>query len=166
MEITTEQIVRQYQKLVFSVCYQQVRDYFEAENLAQDTFLSFFSKYPDLQEQNNRNLLCRIALNKCRDYLKSSRYRKTVVGIPEDQELADSAATPLETVLRGDAEGAVKRVVEKLKEPYRKVAYLYYIEGFTTRQIAAKCDVSIKTVQTQLYRSKEKLKQYWKEEMT
>ena len=161
-----EQIVREYQKLVFSVCYHQVRDYFEAENLTQDTFLSFFSKYPDLQEQNNKNLLCRIALNKCRDYLKSSRYRKTVIGIPEGQEISDNAATPLEAVLRKDTEATVKKVVEKLKEPYRRVAYLYYVEGLTTRQIATKCNVSIKTIQTQLYRSKESLKQFWKEEAT
>ena len=34
-----EKVVRQYEKLVFTVCYQLVRDYHEAQNLTQETFL-------------------------------------------------------------------------------------------------------------------------------
>lgn len=166
MGVTIEQLVKEYQKLVFSICYQQVRDYFEAENLTQDTFLSFFSKYPDLDGQNNKNLLCRIALNKCRDFLKSGLHRKTVVGLPDGREYTDTEDTPLDAVLKMDTEETVKKVVNRLKEPYREVAYLYYIEGLTTRQIATRRKASIKTVQTQLYRSKESLMQFWKEEAT
>ena len=33
-------VIEQYQKLVFTVCYQLVKDYQEAENLTQETFLS------------------------------------------------------------------------------------------------------------------------------
>ena len=31
-----------YEKLVFTVCFQMVRDYQEAQNLSQETFLSAF----------------------------------------------------------------------------------------------------------------------------
>ena len=35
-----EAMVRQYEKLVYTVCYQLVRDVHTAEDLAQDAFLS------------------------------------------------------------------------------------------------------------------------------
>ena len=36
------QFVTQYEKLVFTICYQFVKDYHEAQNLSQETFLSAY----------------------------------------------------------------------------------------------------------------------------
>ena len=44
--MTTEKfktLICQYEKLVFTICYQMVRDYQEAENLTQETFVSAFT---------------------------------------------------------------------------------------------------------------------------
>lgn len=35
-------IINEYEKLIFTVCYQFVRDYQEAQNLTQETFLSAY----------------------------------------------------------------------------------------------------------------------------
>ena len=36
------EFVGQYEKLVFTVCFQMVQDYQEAQNLAQETFLAAY----------------------------------------------------------------------------------------------------------------------------
>ncbi|MEG2874885.1 MAG: sigma factor, partial [Hydrogenoanaerobacterium sp.] len=36
------QLVTRYEKLVFTICYQMVRDYGEAENLTQEAFFSAY----------------------------------------------------------------------------------------------------------------------------
>lgn len=38
--ITLEQLVDRYQDLVFTLCYRMVGNYFEAQDLTQETFLS------------------------------------------------------------------------------------------------------------------------------
>ena len=37
------ELVEENERLVFTICYQLVRDYHEAQNLAQDTFVSAFA---------------------------------------------------------------------------------------------------------------------------
>ena len=37
-------LVEQHERLVFTICYQLVQDYHEAQNLAQETFVSAFTQ--------------------------------------------------------------------------------------------------------------------------
>lgn len=63
-------VIEQYQKLVFTVCYQLVKDYQEAENLTQETFLSAYTHLDSCNENSIKPWLARIAANKAKDYLK------------------------------------------------------------------------------------------------
>ena len=67
-----EAMVRQYEKLVYTVCYQLVRDVHTAEDLAQDAFLSAWLHRDDCRPDARKAWLCRIAVNKAKDYLKSA----------------------------------------------------------------------------------------------
>ena len=40
-----EVLIDRYQNLIFSICYKITADYFAAEDLAQETFLSAYEKY-------------------------------------------------------------------------------------------------------------------------
>lgn len=71
-----EALVRQYEKLVFTVCYQLVKDYGEAQNLTQETFLSAYQHIDDCLNGNYKPWLIRIASNKAKDFLKSAYHRK------------------------------------------------------------------------------------------
>ena len=46
------ELVEQYERFVFTICYQLVRDYQEAQNLAQDTFVSAFGHIDRVSEEN------------------------------------------------------------------------------------------------------------------
>ena len=67
-----QEMVEQYEKLVFTICYQLVRDYHEAQNLAQDAFVSAYAHIDTVTEDNLKAWLARIATNKAKDYLKSA----------------------------------------------------------------------------------------------
>lgn len=45
------EFVGQYEKLVFTVCFQMVRDYQEAQNLAQETFLAAYRSIDRCQKE-------------------------------------------------------------------------------------------------------------------
>ena len=51
-------------------------DYFAAEDLTQETFLSAFRHMDSFTGTNEKAWLCRIASNKCIDYLKSAGRRQ------------------------------------------------------------------------------------------
>ena len=83
-------LVRQYSKLIFTVCQRFVKDYQEAENLTQDTFLTAYRAIDSFVGNNYKPWLVRIAANKCKDYLKSAYVRKVQL-TREDEDVPESA---------------------------------------------------------------------------
>ena len=148
-------IVEQYQKLVFSICYQLTHDYHESQNLAQDTFLSAYTHIDTIKKDHLKAWLAKIAANKAKDYLKSAYYRR--ISISEDIyeiEIGSTELTPVESYENKDGEGRIKNIVYALKEPYHKVAVLFFIEERTPEEIAGILERPEKTVRTQLYRAR------------
>ena len=47
-----ERWMTEYQNLIYSICYRLTGDYFDSEDLAQDTFLSAYRHYKDFDGQN------------------------------------------------------------------------------------------------------------------
>ena len=57
-------LVLTYEKLIFTVCYRLIDDYFDAEDLAQDTFLSAYKHMSEFDGKNEKAWLVKIATNK------------------------------------------------------------------------------------------------------
>ncbi len=157
-------IVRQYEKLVFTICYQLVHDYHEAQNLTQETFLSAYQHFDSCRENHIRPWLARIATNKAKDYLKSAYNRR--VQVMEDQDLAkrpSARRNPGELYLEQEELAEILTKIHSLKEPYLKVAELYFLEEKSIEEIALLLRRPKKTVQTQLYRGRIQLQAMLKE---
>ena len=69
-------LMQQYQRLVYTVCYQFVHDPHTAEDLTQDTFLSAYSAIDRCDPAYHKQWLVRVAANKCKDHLKSAWVRR------------------------------------------------------------------------------------------
>lgn len=164
-------LVEQYKKLVFTVCYQLVKDYQEAENLTQETFLSAYKHIDRCQVEYLKPWLARIATNKAKDYLKSAYMRKVQlsqdidmdvgVGSRESERFLDNS--PDDIFLAKEEIERVREQIYQLKEPYLKVSVLYFLQEKTVAEIAQELSRPVKTVKTQLYRGKNMLKETLKE---
>ena len=53
------QMVHKYQNLVFSICVKMTGDYFAAEDLTQETFLSAYRHKEEFDGKNEKAWLCR-----------------------------------------------------------------------------------------------------------
>ena len=82
-----EAMVRQYEKLVYTVCCQLVHDHQLAEDLSQETFVSAYLHMESCPPGAEKPWLCRIAVNKAKDHLKSAYNRRMAV--------TEAPATPL-----------------------------------------------------------------------
>ena len=155
--------IKQYERLIFTICYSFVRNYFDAENLAQETFLSAYRHIEKFDGENLKGWMCTIAANKCRDFLKSAA-RSTVSLSEEDIEYLEAGGdSPEDVVLGKDIEERVHGLCRKLKEPYKTVAINYFCKGLKLSEVAGTTGQNLKTLQTQLYRAKQLLRALWKE---
>lgn len=142
-------------------------DYFAAEDLAQDTFLSAYEHLKSFDGNNAKAWLCRIATNKCIDYMSHSGRRS----IPtEDIRLECSMkATPLEETpenicMEKEAKEILLMRCGQLRHPYNEIAQAYYYEEMDVKEIAARRGQKIKTIQTQIYRARDMLRKIYRKE--
>ena len=165
------QFVKQYEKLVFTICYQFVKDYHEAQNLSQETFLSAYRHIDDYQGDNYKPWIARIATNKAKDYLGSAYARRVMLASSEETSveamasvrLTDPSEQPDEAYISQESSGQIEQMIRSLHEPYREVCILRFLEEKDTQQIADILHRPKKTVETQLYRARTMLQKQIKE---
>ena len=177
------ELVLQYERLVYTVCFQLVRagaggeDLYEkhaqnvyrylfslsgeadtAEDLTQETFLSAYIHRESMPEGYERQWLSRVAANKAKDHLQSAWNRRTV--LPGEEELARGLAPPAEeAVLRRSELADIQRALRELKEPYRQVCQACLLEERSVEEAALALGRPVKTVYTQLSRGKKLLRE-------
>lgn len=157
--------VKQYEKLVFSYCISIVKDYQEAENLMQDTFFSFYKSVDHLKDFNYKAYIMTIAANKCKDFLKSAFKRKVIMTEDEYFKSIETSDNACDEVLKKEEYEIITNAIEKLKEPYKDIAKQFYIYQKNIDIITEEKNLPKKTVQTQLYRARDKLRNILKEEL-
>lgn len=156
-KIFTE-MLNKYEKLAFSICYKMTGNYFDAEDLAQETFLSIYKSLESFDGSNPGGFVTRIAVNKCLDFLKRADRR----AVPTEENIllenVSSVSPPEEGLLQEETKRELLKACSMLKPPYDEVATSYYCNGMTAAQIARVTGKKIKTVQTQIRRAKEMLR--------
>jgi len=156
--------IKQYERLIITICLSFTKNYFDAEDLAQQTFLAAYQNFESFDGNNLKAWLTTIAANKCRDHIKSKA--RTTVNFSEEEyeNLVDTGDSTEETVVKKNTMERIQSMCNKLKEPYRTVAISYFCKDIKLSHLAKETGQNIKTLETQLYRSKKLLKDLWKEE--
>lgn len=160
-------LIDSYQNLVFSICYKMTADYFAAEDLAQDTFISAYEHLNSFDGCNPKAWICRIATNKCIDYMSHSSRRSVPtedVYLEKDAETESFSDTPENICMEQEVREELLMNCSRLKPPYNEVAKDYYYDEMDIKEIAAKRNQKIKTVQTQVYRARAMLRKIYRKE--
>lgn len=158
-------LIDTYDKLVFSICYKLTGDYFAAEDLMQETFLSAFQKYDTFDGGNEKAWISRIATNKSIDYLRSASRRNVPMEDTFFETAVEKRGSPEDICIEEDIKNQMAAWCKNLRPPYDEVARDYYLKELSAKEIAQKRGQSVKTIQTQIYRAREMLKKlYGKEE--
>ncbi len=152
------QLVEQYERLVYTICFQLVRDAPAAEDLTQDTFLAAYLHRDTMPAGYERQWLGRIAANKAKDHLQSAWNRRTV--LPGDEAMPPGLSPPTEEVAIAQSEAAdIAALIDRMKEPYRPVCRLCLLEERSPEEAALALGRPVKTIHTQLSRGKRLLRE-------
>lgn len=152
------ELIPQYERLVYTVCFQLVRDAAAAEDLTQETFLSAYLHRESIPPGYERQWLARIAANKAKDHLQSAWNRHAV--LPGDAGIPPGQAPPAEEIaLRRAGAADIRAAIDDLKEPYRPVCQLCLLEEKSPEEAALALGRPVKTIHTQLSRGKRLLRE-------
>lgn len=169
-ELAFRELVRRYERPVFSLVFRMVRDRETAEDLAQDAFikvLNHIDKYSP--EFKFSSWLFKIANNVAIDHLRRRRIDTiSMDGNPNATTAAEVEASTLE--LGSDQESAldeleakelgsaIERAIATLRPEYRACIMLRHVEGRSYEEIAATLDLPLGTVKTYIHRARHELR--------
>ena len=151
-------LVEQYERLVYTICFQLVRDAAAAEDLTQDAVLAAYRHRDTMPAGYEGQWLGRIAANKAKDHLQSAWIRRTV--LPGDEAMPPGLSPPTEEVAIAQSEAAdIAALIDRMREPYRPVCRLCLLEERSPEEAALALGRPVKTIHTQLARGKRLLRQ-------
>ncbi len=150
-----------YYPSLVSVVYTYVDDVDTSKDIAQEVFVELWQRRQSLQIQQSLSAyLRRAAINRALNHLKSQRRYQLYDDTNTWKDLAD----PSEETLRwkehqDDLETRLHEAIEQLPEKCRLIFMLSRFERLPHREIANRLGISVKTIENQLLRAAQLLRQ-------
>ena len=169
-ELAFRELVRRYERPVFSLVFRMVRDREMAEDLAQDAFvkvLNHIDRYSP--EFKFSSWLFKIANNVAIDHLRRRRIETiSMDGSPHASsateveatafDIGDDQETALEEMEARELGSAIERAIATLRPEYRACIMLRHVEDRSYEEIAATLDLPLGTVKTYIHRARHELR--------
>ncbi|MCC8167973.1 MAG: sigma-70 family RNA polymerase sigma factor [Clostridiales bacterium] len=150
-----EENLKEYTDLSYRVALSGCRHQQDAEDVVQNVMLKLFSGRREFADEDHlRRWIVRVTVNECKDLWRSP-WKVHTISIDEMTE---------EPIFSQPEYESLYEALRKLDEKYRIVVHLYYYEGYSVREIAGLLHRRETTVQTQLMRARNKLKEQLKED--
>jgi RNA polymerase sigma-70 factor (ECF subfamily) len=174
-----EKLVERFQDAVFGAAYATVRNFHDAQEIAQEAFILTYQELPRLREPEKfPGWLRRLTITACNRFLGSRRREWSHTAKPRFRLCAPShAMTPrvtheqLSTVMDIPSElpgpdvlveakelkEQILLEISTLSEKNREVVTLFFINGYSHKEISDFLEVPVSTVKGRLHESRKKL---------
>jgi len=171
-ESAYRELVRRYERPVFSLIYRMVRDHALAEDLAQDAFVKVLNALDSYRaEYKFSSWIFKIANNVAIDQLRRRELDTlSLNGSPDARTQEQIEATALQATDRGETPlaelearelgAAIEEAIAKLRPEYRSCIVLRHVEGRSYEEIAEALDLPLGTVKTYIHRARHELREY------
>jgi len=165
-----DQLVIRHKDRVFTVCYWFLGDYAEASDNAQETFIKAFRSLKRFRfESSFSTWIYRIAVNTCKNRLKSSQYKKKKktlslhdpLGGREStmlMEIADDCPSPMNELEDKQRRMRIYGAIDTLPPEQKSVVVLRDIQGLSYDEIADITSIGMGTVKSRLARARQTLR--------
>ena len=151
-EMELERLVDQYGDGLLRVCLLYLKDYALAEDAVQETFWKAYRAMEGFRgEANPKTWLARIAMNTCRDMLRTSWFKRV-------DRRVDPNTLPPAIIQPSETESELSLAIMNLPRKLRETILLYYYHDMSTVEIASVLGIAQPTVSSRLKRGREKLR--------
>ena len=151
-----EKLVETFQDAVFGAVYAFIRNFHDAEEIAQEVFILAYQELPRLREPKKfPGWLRRITITACNRFLHSHKANyeelSNVIETPTD------LPGPDDVVEAKELKEQILKQINALSEKNRVVTMLYFINGYSHKEISDFLEVSVSTVKSRLHESRKNL---------
>jgi RNA polymerase sigma factor (sigma-70 family) len=152
--------------MVYNLALQYVQNQEDAQEIAQDVFVSINFSMRDFQGKSNISTwIYRITINKALDFLKAKRRRKRFASLitlffPDSNEPMYEVADfdhPGTLLENKEATEAIFKHINQLPDNQKTALILTKIEGKSQTEAAEIMEISVKAVESLLQRAKSNL---------
>ncbi len=146
-------IYESHSKSLYRFAFSYLKDSFEAEEIVQDVFLKVWEKREEVDEQKSfTSYLYRITVNKVFNELKHRVVKKKYEqhALKFDQITGE---TPESSIQFQELNTKLEQLLSKLPEQQRNIFIMSCWKGFSNVEIADNLNISIRTVENQIYRA-------------
>ena len=169
-EAAYRELVRRYERPLFSLLYRMVRDRELAEDLAQETFVKALNAIESYRpEFKFSSWIFKIANNAAIDHLRrreldtlsleGSPHAETPEAIEATAlQIGDRQESPLDEVEARELGGEIEAAIAKLRPEYRSCILLRHVEGRAYEEIAEILGLPLGTVKTYIHRARNELR--------
>ena len=164
------ELIRRYERPVFSLVFRMVRDRELAEDLTQETFVKALNAVESYRpEFKFSSWIFKIANNAAIDHLRRRELQTlSLEGSPNALtpeaieatalQLRDRLETPLEELEARELGGQIEVAIARLRPEYRSCILLRHVEGRAYEEIAEMLDLPLGTVKTYIHRARNELR--------
>lgn len=175
-----DELVEEYQSLVYALALRILGDAEDARDAAQETFIKIYRHFAGFRgEASLKTWVCRIAINQARSTERWWRRRRrsdtASLDAPMGQSgpsdlsgddgqspsdyLPSASATPEAEAISRERRRQIEQALTTLKKDFRIAVILRDIEGLSYEEIAYVTDVSVGTVKSRIARGREMLRE-------
>jgi len=163
------ELIRRYERPVFSLIYRMVRDRELAEDLAQETFVKVLNAIDSYRpEYKFSSWIFKIANNASIDHLRRRELDTLSLEgardatTPERAEatalqISDKGESALEEMEAKELGGAIERAISRLRPEYQSCILLRHVEDRSYEEIAEILGLPLGTVKTYIHRARAEL---------
>ncbi len=163
-----EKLIDFYKNYVFAIILNFIKEHEEVENVAQEVFIQIYLSLPNYKTDNFKAWISRITTNKAIDSLrkKRSKFQEEIMkeeGQIEALDFGNQEEDPLASLIKKENERELKKLLEELPDIYRTIIVKYYFDEKPYKDIAREEGLSVKTIESRLYRGRNLLREKWRE---
>lgn len=159
-------LVERYQGHIFAVIINVTHDPDSAQDIAQEVFISIFRSLPSYHCGSFKSWITKIAVSRSIDWARTQARAPACSETvdPESLPSPDPLVSPEVQVCKQEETARLRAICSRLPRKYSTVVNRYYFREESYQDIALEEKISIRTVESRLYRARALIKQQWEEE--
>ena len=146
-------IVERYWDMVLALAFSTINNVFDAEDIAQESFLKAYSQLHSLRNPSRfAGWLCRITAQQCVNHIRKNVIKRKASSYINSDASAQVVMQSSNPGLSNEQVHFVRQTVSRLPEKFRKVIIMRFVAGLSASQIAEKLGKRHGTIRVWLHR--------------
>lgn len=152
-----DELVRRYTKRVYGICFRYFGDRSEAEDAAQDAFVSLMRRASTFQGTASFSTwMYRVAVNACNDLARKRGRRPRNAGV-EVADMANDLPSTEDIIGQRELGMVLEQALTQLDPETREAIVLHDVQGVPYHDIAERLGMAVGTVKSRIHRGHARL---------